>query len=534
MMRPILFISIFFAVIEIAVNANAKSVTYALVIGNNSPPPQSELSVLRYADDDAVRYFNFFSRFSKRVTLLTVPDGRTQQRYPMVAAAAAIPSFQHFQHAVDELSQKVAEDRVRGNTTIAYITYSGHGAYSDDGDPYLALLGGNLTHGKLYMALSKINADFTHLFIDACYAEGVVDSRGMFDSASDSQHVTLTGENVEKLIGASMSARLPGVGVVMASSAIQRTHEWSKIESGIFTHEVLSGLMGPADINLDGKIEYSELVAFISSANRSVSDSRGRIQIIARPPERNHNIPLVDLSQLQKTAFLRGRLSGLGHFYIELSNGERYLDANLGGLDISHLAIPNETTAFLVAGDKEVELNTESSNLVELTSLGFRPHLYTSRGSIGRSYERGLFSTRYGPSYYKGFIDSTGYTSVNFEAPQLALDEVDKKPRWIALRKVLSFSAYGIAGSAAVAATVFGTLALVQKQRFEDTLYYEESLKINKTYQHYTAVFWPMVSIVPLALLGGWLLMPPKKRKTTQMAAIAVSADGTMSFRAEF
>jgi len=34
----------------------------------------------------------------------------------------------------------------------------------------------------------------------------------------------------------------PTVGVVIATTAGQEAHEWSQLESGVFTHEVISGL----------------------------------------------------------------------------------------------------------------------------------------------------------------------------------------------------------------------------------------------------------------------------------------------------
>ena len=56
--------------------------------------------------------------------------------------------------------------------------------------------------------------------------------------------------------------------MILATTLGQQAHEWSAIESGVFTHELLSGLLGAADVNADQRIEYTELQAFIAAANR--------------------------------------------------------------------------------------------------------------------------------------------------------------------------------------------------------------------------------------------------------------------------
>ena len=58
-MRWLLAIAILLAV---SAHAEARDVPYAIIIGNNAPP-SSDLRTLRYADDDAARYYQVFGRF---------------------------------------------------------------------------------------------------------------------------------------------------------------------------------------------------------------------------------------------------------------------------------------------------------------------------------------------------------------------------------------------------------------------------------------------------------------------------------------
>ncbi len=488
--------------------AAAKTKVYAVVMGNNVPPAGSDLTTLQYADDDAVRFHRYFAHFSDKAFLLTVPDGRTQKRYPKVTSMAMLPNWDNLNRIIQLLRDRIDKDRQRGDETVVYLTFSGHGAYDASGAPYLSLLGGVLTHDKLYDALSQLNADFTHLFIDACYAEGVVGSRGMFDDESDSRHVPLSKRGITEVFGDNREGELPGLGLIMATAAHQKTHEWSQIESGVFTHEILSGLVGPADINLDGKIEYSELSAFIAVANRKVADDRGRITLIARPPARNHHAPLVDLRKFSEVAFLVGDPSSLGHFYIELENGERYLDANLGEMSHTNIVVPLWQRAYLCSEAKEAVLKGgRPGRVIDLTHLHFDERRYASRGSIEASFEKGLFQSAFGLPYYLGYIDSAGLSGVRLDAPRLEVaDDVNKEG--VSGGNTLAITSFAIAGASAVAAIVLGSLSLKIKGDFSRTELQNASDEAALKYRHLTTAFWITAGVVPVAALAGWLFLP--------------------------
>ena len=116
-------------------SSTAQAGTYAVVIGNNAlPPTQTDetLAPLRYADDDAVRFYQFFRRMGADVTILSVLDDTTQRRYPNVASVARVPSWENLQHIVATIAGRVADDRRRGEHTVFFLTFSGHGARSPD------------------------------------------------------------------------------------------------------------------------------------------------------------------------------------------------------------------------------------------------------------------------------------------------------------------------------------------------------------------------------------------------------------------
>lgn len=257
------------AVIAWSSTAAARTVAYAIAIGNNAPPAPS-LPVLRYADDDAVRYHQLFSRFTAETHLLAVLDDPTQRRYPGLGAVAEAPTLASLARVVTDYAGKMAADVARGDRPILYVAFSGHG-FADASGAFLAMLDGQLTRERLYSdVIGRVPAAYVHLIVDACNAGAVVGVRGPAELDAQETEVTLP----ERLaVGEGAQRTWPTVGVVIATTAGQEAHEWARIESGVFTHEVISGLLGAADVNGDGRIEYSELAAFIAAA-RYTLDAR--------------------------------------------------------------------------------------------------------------------------------------------------------------------------------------------------------------------------------------------------------------------
>src|SRR6185436_15697538 len=145
--------------------------------------------------------------------------------------------------------------------------------------------------------LAQLPAVYSHVLIDACHAGGVVGVRGdLFDDEVSAHATPVSPDDVAPLLDAQRFARLPHVGVIIATTLGQEVHEWSEIEAGVFSHEVLSGLVGPADVNGDGEIEYTEIQAFVAAANHGVKDPRATLHVIARAPRTNQRVALISLS----------------------------------------------------------------------------------------------------------------------------------------------------------------------------------------------------------------------------------------------
>ncbi|MGE5786243.1 MAG: hypothetical protein ACM3ZE_16710, partial [Myxococcales bacterium] len=110
------------ACLLVAHTAAARAV-YAVAIGNNQPPSADpSLQVLRYADDDAARFYDLFAHFARRVELLTVLDAKSQTRYPGLAAAARPPTLWQLRNTLNEFRQQIQIDAQRGEETALYLS----------------------------------------------------------------------------------------------------------------------------------------------------------------------------------------------------------------------------------------------------------------------------------------------------------------------------------------------------------------------------------------------------------------------------
>lgn len=487
----------------VSLAARASTVTYAVAIGHNgaSAGAGPALAELRFADDDAVRLDAFFARLTPRHWLLAVLDEETQRRHPGAAAHARPPSLSALRELLGELAISMRADRARGDEPTLYLSYSGHGAQASDGTPFFALADGGLTKRLLYdEVLAVLPATRVHLFVDACHAAAVVGSRGLFSQERDAASAPLSSGEVASVVEASGLRRFPWVGALLASTEGAESHEWSQLEAGVFTHELLSALSGAADVNNDGLIEYTEVQAFVASANRGLKDPRAVPHVVAVPPALDAHTPLLELSRLGEVAFLSGRLAELGHFHVELEDGERPVDANLSADATSRLVLPAGRSGWVVTADREAELPLRARETVELTQLRFQPRSRGTRGSVEGALRAALFESPFGPTYYRGFIDSAGLLGVSFvPAPGVVAPAGGA-------RRPLAYGTLGVSVAAAVASAVLGGLALQAKRDFDATDLMRPAAEASARYQRFgDAGLVTLGLAVALGLTGGVL-----------------------------
>jgi hypothetical protein len=390
-----------------ALAAEPERVSYALIIANNASfdPKQAPL---RYADDDGARYYELFTPQARETVLLSVLDSETQARHPGLAARTQPPTRAAVKEALAHLSQRMKEDKAAGKVPVFYFIFTGHGQRGPAGEGSVSLLDGPFTRTDLYtQVLAPSPASFIHLIVDACDSYFFVNSRGTLP-VGPAQTAAVT-----QLLSSRELDRFPQVGVVLSTSSAQESHEWSAISAGVFSHQVRSALAGAADVNGDGRVEYSELTAFIAAASQGVEDVRGRLDIFARPPALDRSAPLSDLSKPTGLGYLLVPEGLGGRMWVEDTRGVRVADFHKERERPMVLALPPGRSYYLRSEGREARLTVERAGaVVDAGGLSWNVSAMASRGSVEEAFRDKLFSVAFGPRFYSGYVASLGETPV--------------------------------------------------------------------------------------------------------------------------
>ncbi|HXU06631.1 MAG TPA: caspase family protein [Polyangia bacterium] len=387
--------------------ATAETRTYVIAIGNNAPPEgrggAGDGALLHYADDDAAAVAAFGLERGAHTELLAVLDGESQRRFPALAAVALPPTLAQLRRVVANYRQRFEADARQGHDPVLMLFYSGHGVIAPDSPPALTMLDGPLTRAVLYdEILAVLPARYIHLVIDACHAEAVIRPRDVQADVAPARDADL-----ESYAAKNTLRRFPNVGAVVATASAAEAHEWDQYQRGIFSYQILSGLRGAADINRDGLIEYSELYAFIGSANAQVLDPRARLAVIVRPPAVNPRAPLADVTALaRRGATLSGVGPGVGRFHVEDERGNRVAEMLAEAGYHFRLFVPAGVPLCFRTEEGEEWFRLEPGQQREVDSFRPRERTAQARGAMETSLRNGLFATPFGPTYYRGFVDA--------------------------------------------------------------------------------------------------------------------------------
>lgn len=389
-----------------APSAEAAVKSYALVVGVNTSV-DAGVARLHFADDDAAKYARLFDRAADQTTLLAVFDAESRLVYQDLAARARVPERLELERAVAALRAAAARDHAEGHEVVVYFAYVGHGARAADGEGYVNLSDGRLTRRDLHRLLIEQPADpaarfdTLHVIVDACSAYFVVHDRGAGLSRADEDYSGHMGE----LFGSSgaQAERTPHVGFLLATTGDVKVHEWSAYRGGVFSHLVRSGLSGAADVDLDGRVTYAELGAFIAAASGTIKDPRARVDVTVTPPPARTAAPLTDRNRFRprQLVFLDAQMAG--HYEIETEHGERVLDLNKPHGQPSVFALWGAGRYYLTGKEGETVLDFSKKSVLASASLAFGERRRGERGSIDEEYRRALFSRPFDYSFYRAY-----------------------------------------------------------------------------------------------------------------------------------
>jgi hypothetical protein len=372
------------------VTGSTERASFALIIGVNKSV-DADAPLLRYADDDAARYLDFFRSLGARSYVLTRLDENTRRVHQQAAAEAEAPVFAEYSKAISALASDIRQARQRNVKTALYFVYAGHGNVRD-GHGYVTLEDARLDGAALEAdVLKKIAADQTHFIVDACYSYFLAVGRG----PGGQRHEVHGFSDFDGL------AASDSVGLLFSTSSAKESHEWAGFQAGVFSHEVRSGLYGAADANGDGQVSYREIAAFIERANASIVNEKYRSDVFARPPK-DTDI-LMDLrNRMSSRVEIRGARSG--HYFLEDSRGIRFADFHNDEDQRAYLLRPLSAGKLYVrrAGDESEFVIPSSPQVVALADLPMQEPRMRTRGAANDAFES-LFALPFGQRVVDGF-----------------------------------------------------------------------------------------------------------------------------------
>jgi hypothetical protein len=348
--------------------------TFAVIIGSNRSV-DTNLPPLKYADDDASRYFDLFRLLGARTYLLTRPDDNTARLHAQAAAEAKEPKKATFDATFADLAKDVAQAAERKVETTVYVVYAGHGNV-ENGRGYVTLEDARIGGGDFAQLFARVPATRIHLIVDACASYYLAYGRGPGGQRRP----------VESLATGGALAQDPRVGLILSTSSARESHEWEQFQSGVFSHEIRSGLYGAADADSDGNVTYREIAAFVARANAAVPNERYRPEVHTRAPKGDD--ALLDIKRAKgRRVEIDGRHAG--HWFVEDARGVRLADAhNAVGQSLSFIRpAPASVPLYLRRTDDDLELAIpQQEDVVAVEDLAARDGRVASRGAAHESF----------------------------------------------------------------------------------------------------------------------------------------------------
>ncbi len=374
---------------------------FAVVIGNNYALPGSGYDTLSFADDDAMRFAQFFEDTGVKTFLLAAPDADTAERFGALADRAQRPTRAVLDRTLAKLEAEL--EAAEGMSREVYFVFSGHGSMSAS-QAYLHLFDQPFTRTDLFeQILKRLPAERMHVIIDSCHSYFLVNSRGKRVAVAQDE------DNL---------ARYPSIGFMLSTSDRREVQEWAGYRAGVFSYQILGALRGAADVDLDGTVTYAEAHAYVVAANLAVENPDARISPYIRRPATRGTL-LVDHRSVPLYAKARVRGDVSGHFHLTDGVRGRLLDANKPPGSELLLVVPKHAGLLLHKGEQAYGLVRNG-----VDAGAFRAGVpqdmrlaSASKGSVSDEFRTRLFQVPLSVDFVRGVeAGSPQVTSVSMTA----------------------------------------------------------------------------------------------------------------------
>lgn len=263
---------------------------YAVVVGVNEGGADQE--PLRYAERDAERTAAVLEDLAgvrqEDLVLLLAPDAATLGR------------------VLERTGQRIAAEVGEGDRSLLFVYYSGH---ADERG--LRLGHGAFSLEDLRARVEAMPVDVRVLLVDACRSGEILRSKGA--TPVEPFAITLRGPEQSE-----------GLAILTSASGEEDAQESDRLQSGVFTHHLLAGLQGAADVSGDHRVTINE--AYQYAYDRTLMTT-------SRAPTLQHPSYVFELRG-QRDLVLTELETGVGTGQLELSEAGRYVFFDPKGSDL--------------------------------------------------------------------------------------------------------------------------------------------------------------------------------------------------------
>ena len=308
------------------------------------------------------------------------------------------PDLADFEQGLADLGRRVRAASRRGDRLEVLLYYSGHA--DEEG---LLLAGDHLGYPQLLDSLKTANAAVRIAVLDACNSGSITRIKG-----GKTKPPFLVDESFD----------MQGYAFLTSSSADEASQESDQIEASFFTHYLVSGMRGAADVTGDGRVTLHEAYqfAFDETRTRTIGTAGGTQHPAYQGQMRGTGG--VVMTEVRRNAAglsldepVAGRLS--------IRNAQQRLVAELNkspGRAVELGLVPGDYTLFLETWDadwRSAELVLAEGEFANVSSGDFRvltPEDTKRRGGSGRRITLGRqieVATREGYTLSLGLLTNT-------------------------------------------------------------------------------------------------------------------------------
>ncbi len=330
---------------------------YALVVGNDTGAPSH--NKLWFAQRDATRFASALTEVAE------FPPSQV-----VVLNGAGVTAFRG---ALEDLEQRIARDRARGERSLLIVYFSGHA--SEEG---LELGAERLPYDELRAMLLRSGADARVALVDACDSGELTQVKG--GHASSAVDFPLP-----------MDDRVSGVAFIASTAVGEAAQESSALEGSFFTTHFEAAVRGAGDLDGDGQVTLTEAFRYTSAQTVSATaETRAGAQHPTYDMKMSGrgDVVLSDLRHAESTLVLP---SAAGAQYV--LRGEHGVVAEMPGQpnDVRLALMPGHYTVerLAPAGRETVEVDLVRGQSTRLPSMSSAP--YRLGGRKGGASPLGVF-----------------------------------------------------------------------------------------------------------------------------------------------